>query len=262
MARLFKILAIDGGGIRGIIPATVLMEIEKQTGKRVAELFDLIAGTSTGGILAVGLARPGPDGRARYTAGDMRELYLRKGAAIFPQPGFPKSLWNSAKRPFTEKYAAKGIESVLQKYFGDSRLKDSLSNLLVTSYEIHLRQPWFFRSDRARQDPEYDFPLWEVARATSAAPTYFPPAQIPRSGANQPNWMLIDGGAYANNPALCAYAETRSIPTPKFSWSHSEPAATLRPSSIVRGCWDGRNPFSTWCSTASAEPPNTNCGNF
>jgi patatin-like phospholipase/acyl hydrolase len=236
MARLFKILAIDGGGIRGVIPATVLMEIEKQTGKRIAELFDLIAGTSTGGILAVGLAKPGAepgkDGRAQYTAADMRELYLREGAAIFPKPAFPQSLWSNATRPFAEKYASQGIESVLQKYFGDSRLKDSLCNLLVTSYEIQLRQPWFFRSDRARQDAEYDFLLWEVARATSAAPTYFAPARIPRggdpqlnsprSGADQPSsprsgdpqpdsWMLIDGGVYANNPALCAYAGTRQI---------------------------------------------------
>lgn len=209
MARLFKILAIDGGGIRGVIPATVLMEIEKQTGKRIAELFDLIAGTSTGGILAVGLAKPGEDGRARYTAADMRELYLREGAAIFPKPGFPQSVWSNAKRPFAETYASKGIEGVVRKYFGDSRLRDSLCNLLVTSYEIHLRQPWFFRSDRARQDPEYDFPLWEVARATSAAPTYLAPAQIQRGGLRP--WMLIDGGVYANNPALCAYAEVRQL---------------------------------------------------
>ena len=212
MARRFKILAIDGGGIRGVIPATVLTEIEKQTGKRIVELFDLMAGTSTGGILAAGLAKPRGDGRAQYTAADMRELYLQEGAAIFPNPSFPQSLWRNARRPFAEKYASQGIENVLRKYFGDSRLKDSLCNLLVTSYEIQLRQPWFFRSDRAQQDAEYDFPLWEVARATSAAPTYFAPARIPRGGGTQPgSWMLIDGGAYANNPALCAYAEMRQI---------------------------------------------------
>ena len=212
MARLFKILAIDGGGIRGVIPATVLMEIEKQTGQRTAELFDLIAGTSTGGILAVGLAKPGADERAQYTAADMRELYLQEGAAIFPKPAFPLSLLSGVQRPFAEKYASRGIESVLRKYFGDSRLKDSLCNLLVTSYEIQLRRPWFFRSDRARQDPKYDFPLWQVARATSAAPTYFAPARIANGGDAPPDsWILIDGGTYANNPALCAYAETRQI---------------------------------------------------
>jgi patatin-like phospholipase/acyl hydrolase len=201
MAGLFKILAIDGGGIRGIIPATVLMEIERQTGKRVAELFDLVAGTSTGGILAVGLAKPGRDGRPEYAAGDLRELYLREASTIFP-----RSFWRKALRPVTEKYPAGGIESVLKKFFGDGRLKEALCNLLVTSYEIRLRQPWFFRADRARLDPSYDFALWEVARATSAAPTYFPPARLGNG-----KWALIDGGTFANNPALCAYAEARQM---------------------------------------------------
>jgi len=210
MARLFKILAIDGGGIRGIIPATVFMEIERQTGKRIADLFDLIAGTSTGGILAVGFGKPGRDGRPEYTAGDLRELYLQEAAAIFPQPAFPGSLWNSVKRPVAEKYSSRGIEDVLRKFFGGSRLKDSLCNVLVTSYEIRLRQPWFFRSDRARQDPSYDFPLWEVARATAAAPTYFAPARLGNGSGAKP-WTLIDGGTYANNPALCAYAEVRQL---------------------------------------------------
>ena len=199
MGRLYRILAIDGGGIRGIIPATVLMEIERQTGKPIADLFDLVAGTSTGGILAAGLAKPGPDGRPVYTAADLRELYLRETAAIFPQ-----SLWGRTLRPIAEKYPSRGIEGVLREFFGESRLKHALCDLLLTSYEIRLRQPWFFRSARARQDPSYDFPLWEVTRATSAAPTYFPPAQLGRG-----LWTLIDGGTYANNPALCAYSEAR-----------------------------------------------------
>jgi predicted acylesterase/phospholipase RssA len=172
----------------------------------VARMFDLIAGTSTGGILAVGMAQPGPDGLPRYTAADMRDLYLREGAAIFPKP----AVWSPATRPFAEKYSAAGIENILRRYFGDARLKDSLCNLLVTSYEIGLRQPWFFRSDRARKDAAYDFALWEVARATSAAPTYFPPARLARPGSADP-WMLIDGGTFANNPALCAFAEIRQL---------------------------------------------------
>jgi predicted acylesterase/phospholipase RssA len=203
MGRLFKILAIDGGGIRGVIPATLLMEIERRTGKRIGELFDLIAGTSTGGILAVGLAKPGRDGQPQYTAHDLRNLYFREGETIFP-----RSIWSRAKSPVAEKYPASGIEGVLKRYFGDSRLKDAATGLLVTSYEMRLRQPWFFRSQRARHDPDYDFALWEVARATSAAPTYFPPQRIARNG--QPSvWELIDGGTYANNPAMCAYAEAR-----------------------------------------------------
>jgi len=208
MARLTKILAIDGGGMRGVIPATVLMEIERQTGKAIAELFDVIAGTSTGGILAAGLAIPG-SGQPRYTAGDLRELYFQEGSTIFPQAPFPQSVWNASKRPFAEKYPAAGVESVLRKYFGESRLKDVCTSLLIPSYEIQLRQPWFFRSSRARADANYDFALWEVSRATSAAPTYFPPAKLARPGHPSNPWMLIDGGTFANNPAMCAYAEAQ-----------------------------------------------------
>ena len=208
MARLTKILAIDGGGMRGVIPATVLMEIERKTGKAIAELFDVIAGTSTGGILAAGLAKPGA-GRPQYSAGDLRELYFAEGTTIFPQAPFPQSAWNASTRPFAEKYPAAGVESVLRKYFGDSRLKDACTNLLIPGYEIQLRRPWFFRSSRARADAAFDFALWEVARATSAAPTYFPPAKLARTGHPSNPWMLIDGGTFANNPAMCAYAEAR-----------------------------------------------------
>lgn len=196
---MVKILAIDGGGIRGIIPATVLMEIERRTGKPAAQLFDLIAGTSTGGILAAGLVIPGQNGAPEYTASALRDLYLREARAIFPS-----SFWRKLARPLAEKYSPDGLERVLRTYFGQSRLKDSLCNVLVTSYEIKRREPWFFRTERALQDPGYDFPLWQVARATSAAPTYFPPAKIETG-----NWTLIDGGTYANNPAMCAYAEIR-----------------------------------------------------
>jgi predicted acylesterase/phospholipase RssA len=149
------------------------------------------------------------NGQPQYTAANLRDLYFEEGEVIFPQPSVPLSLWSEAKRAFAEQYTSSGMESVLKKYFGDSRLKDSFCNLLLTSYELGLRQPWFFRSDRARCRADYDFALWEAALATSAAPTYFAPARIARRG-RQP-WMLIDGGTYANNPALCAYAEARQI---------------------------------------------------
>src|SRR5215472_16325911 len=108
MARLTRILAIDGGGLRGIIPATVLMEIEKRTGKRIARLLDLVAGTSTGGILAVGLAKPGVDGHPQYSAADLRDLYVAEAKTIFAQ-----SRWRGLCRPLAEKYPARGIDSVL-----------------------------------------------------------------------------------------------------------------------------------------------------
>lgn len=208
MAHTTKILAIDGGGIRGIIPATVLAAIEQRTGKHIAEMFDMIAGTSTGGILALGFAKPDPHGTAQYRASDLLDLYFKEGATIFPQ-----SVWRKIRTgnyTLDEKYPSDGVETVLQKYFGDSRLKDALVNLLITSYEIEIRMPWLFRSDRAKKNPNFDFPMWQVARATSAAPTYFEPARIDKLNSDG-YWALVDGGTYANNPAMCAYAEARHL---------------------------------------------------
>ncbi len=206
MAGLVKVLSIDGGGIRGVIPAMVLTEIEKRTGKRIAELFDLIAGTSTGGILALALARPDGQSRPQYRATDLIDLYEKEGEHIFS-----RSVWHEIRAVGSlaaEKYPSDGIEGVLQKYFGETRLKDALTDVLVTSYDIERRMPLFFKSWRAKQRADYDFPMRLVARATSAAPTYFAPAKIETQGPTD-YYALIDGGVFANNPALCALADAR-----------------------------------------------------
>jgi uncharacterized protein len=206
--RVCRILAIDGGGIRGIIPAAVLAAIEAKTGKRIHELFDLIAGTSTGGILAVGCAATDVQGKPRFTATDLLELYFKEGKTIFPQ-----SVWReiqTGRFVLDQKYPADGVEGVLKSYFGDARLKDALTNLLVTSYELETRSPWLFRSDRARRNPDFDFPMWQVARSTSAAPTYFEPERLEKSTGSD-YWALVDGGTFANNPAMCAFAEARRL---------------------------------------------------
>ena len=197
-----RILSIDGGGIRGLIPALVLAELERQTGRAVADCFDLIAGTSTGGILALGLAKPGPDGRPHYRAQDLANLYLREGARIFHESAFRRLTNPMGIR--AAKYPAEGIEEVLQDYFGEARLKEALTELLVTAYDLEKRDPFFYRSRRAGLDPRYDVPMRVAARATSAAPTYFEPELVPWPGERD---VLVDGGVFANNPALCAYAE-------------------------------------------------------
>lgn len=205
MPNVIKILSIDGGGIRGLIPAVVLSKLERLTGQPTAHLFDLVAGTSTGGILALGLSRPGPDGRPLYSADKMAELYEKEGRYIFES-----SLWRKIRSIGSlveEKYPAHGIETVLQRFFGASRLKDACTDVLVPSYEIERRTPFFFRSAMARKRADYDFPMWQAARATSAAPTYFEPAKVP---AGQDHWALIDGGVIANNPAVCALVEARA----------------------------------------------------
>src|SRR6266851_4041723 len=123
MAAPFKILSIDGGGIRGILPALMLAAIESRTKRPIADLFDMVAGTSTGGIIALGLTKPAADGRPEHTARDIVDLYEKEGGTIFPgslrQTLHLESLAGA-------KYSAAGIEATLQKYFGDARLKDTL----------------------------------------------------------------------------------------------------------------------------------------
>lgn len=212
MTSTFRILSIDGGGIRGIIPALVLAEFERRTGKRVCELFDLIAGTSTGGILALGLTKPKPNGvrGPQYAARDLAKFYENEGPRIFSSSLLHRIL--SLGNVLDNKYPNGPIEGVLAEFFGDAMLSDALTRVLIPSYEIELRSAFFFKSHKAtgetlregENQKDYDFPMRDVARATSAAPTYFEPELIERE---RNAFALIDGGTFANNPAMCALAE-------------------------------------------------------
>ncbi len=210
-----KILSLDGGGIRGIIPALILAEIEERTKRPISSLFDLISGTSTGGILALGLSKP-ENGRPCYSARDLARLYEDKGRTIFYH-----SLCHELRSLYgliEERYSADGIDAVLDEYFGSTKLSESLTDLFITSYEIERRDPFFFRTTRARNDPAYDYLMKDVARATSAAPTYFPPVKIRSVRQATGNdrldyYALIDGGMFATNPSMCAFVEaiTRGV---------------------------------------------------
>jgi uncharacterized protein len=204
-----KVLSIDGGGIRGIIPAMILAEIEGRTGKRTAEVFGLVAGTSTGGILALGLTKPGQNGGPEYSAKKLIDLYETEGGKIFSIPVWHRI--HSTGGLAEEKYPAKGIEEVALEYFGDVDLAQALTEVLVTAYEIEKRGPWFFKRRHARdQNREGDnFLMREVARATSAAPTYFEP--LPLEWGPHGKRAFIDGGVHSNNPAMCAYVEAMKI---------------------------------------------------
>lgn len=197
-----RVLAIDGGGIRGIVPALVLAELEARVGRPVAELFDLVAGTSTGGILACALGRPG----ARPAA-ELVDLYRTEGPRIFSRTLGRKI--TSALGYLDEKYDDTALRATLERYLEPARLSDSLVPLLVTSYDLPSRTPYFFKSWRAKADPDWDFPLAEVARATAAAPTYFEPECITAPDGQE--LALVDGGVFATNPAMCAFAEARRL---------------------------------------------------
>lgn len=198
-----RILSVDGGGIRGIIPATVLADLERRAQRPVAELFDLVAETSTGGLIALALTRRGEDDGPRWSAADVLDLYLREGPRIFS-----RSLWqrvSSVGGLADEKYSNATLREVLDTYLGDARLADALADVLVCAYDIERRDPFFFKSTRAVEDPDRDYAIADAAVATASAPTYFEPVVV-RSAAGTES-ALIDGGVFAVNPAMCAYAE-------------------------------------------------------
>lgn len=201
MAQVKRILSLDGGGIRGVIPARILMEIEKMTGKPIAETFDYIAGTSTGGIITLCLAKPDDDGKPAFSAEQILQLYKARGGQIFSS-----SLWHKIKNIGNvagPKYGPDGIEKVLKDYLGKTMLSDSLVKVLVPAYSIDHRGPRFFKSW-----DEDDQLMWKVARATSAAPTYFPPYTL--TSGKYP-CTLVDGGVFANTPAMCVFADATRL---------------------------------------------------
>jgi patatin-like phospholipase/acyl hydrolase len=203
-----KILSIDGGGIRGVIPAMILAEIERRTQRAIADSFDFIAGTSTGGILTLGLTKPNADGRPQYAAADLVRLYETEGATIFHRD--PWHRFVALENLLDEKYPSGGIDEVLSRYFGDTTISEALTDILVTSYDIEHRRPYMFKRDRAVTEPDRNWLMRQAARATSAAPTYFEPAKI-ESKVGGYSLALVDGGVYANNPAMCCYVEARRL---------------------------------------------------
>lgn len=205
MSKPRNVLAIDGGGIRGLIPALVLSHIETLTGRPSAQVFDLIAGTSTGGILAMGLAHATPDRphQPRYRAADLAELYRQRGADIFS-----RSLWRrlrSVNGLFDETYDADALERALDDYFGDGELGRSCCPVMVTAYDIERRSTVFIKSFK---EEHRSVRCRHAGRATSAAPTYFEPARTEINGERR---ALIDGGVYMNAPAVSAYAEALKL---------------------------------------------------
>jgi patatin-like phospholipase/acyl hydrolase len=215
-----RVLSIDGGGIRGVIPAMVLQRLEELAQRPICDLFDLIAGTSTGGILALALTCPDPRNKTRpvYTATDALHVYLDRGNEIFsnstPRPraapgsagaaaqqqqaessGGLSKIFSGAKILSGPKYNAKNLERVLGEYMGSSLLRESLTPLLITSYDLERRMPFFFKTRLALGQPDHNYEMRHVGRATSAAPLYFPPAKLtdPHTGGHVGGYKLSVG---------------------------------------------------------------------
>lgn len=186
-------LAIDGGGIRGLIPALVLEEIERRTGRGIATLFDLIAGTSTGGIIACALTKPDP-----LSAAQVVDLYEQDGPKFFNRT-LLKTI-TSAGGLLDELYDRKGTDEVMQRHFGTTRLGEASTRVLLPVYDLQAREPLLLTSDA-----DGDVTMADAAYATSAAPTYFEPIRVGER-------TLIDGGMFATNPAVYAFTESDARP--------------------------------------------------
>lgn len=241
MTFKLAVLSIDGGGIKGIVPAMILAEIEKITGKSICELFDFIAGTSTGGILALGLTIPSREDHAkpRFAAKELVDLYRKKGEIIFQRRQHKKlNFFDNAKTSalkiilnkfapdvepedlFSSRYSRKGKEDVINHYLGNTSIKEALTEILITSYATNCRKPIFFTSN-SKKEQEYKnsqfyrvicegYTMKNAALATSAAPTYFKPYLIDAINHPDREYTLVDGGVFANNPTTIAIIEAMS----------------------------------------------------
>jgi len=208
-----RILSIDGGGIKGIVPAVVLTHLEKylkqlsnNPNARIIDYFDLFSGASTGAIIIAGLLTPDNHDRPKFTAEEIIDLYIENGHVIFNASVLQEI--KSVSGLVNVKYDPKGIESVFEEYFGNTQLKDLLKPTLIPVYELSRGQNYFFRQQKAQTSSRHNYYLKDLLRSATSAITYFPPSQISTVN-NKAHRCFIDGGVFANNPALSAYAEFR-----------------------------------------------------
>lgn len=192
----FTILSIDGGGIKGIFPTALLAQVEQHllNGKSVASYFDLIAGTSTGGIIALGLA-------SNLTATNMLSMYMERGQEIFPtEPDNWRGWFNNKKAAvfnnFLYRYNHESLNTILMEVLGNRIMRESRNRLCIPSFEGKFSEVYIFKTPH-HPDYRLDAPekLTKVARATSAAPTFFRPLETGQ-------FTFVDGGIWSNNPIM------------------------------------------------------------
>ncbi|HKJ35452.1 MAG TPA: patatin-like phospholipase family protein [Solirubrobacterales bacterium] len=200
----FAILSVDGGGIRGLIPALVLARLERlvadrRPGATLTSGFQLISGTSTGGLIALGLTTPDAEGKPALDARAMVDLYRGPEAQeIFSRPPLERlPVINRASDLLDPRYGLDGLRAVLEDRFGDRTLAEALSGVLVSAYDMQARTPRFFKPWNSEAA---EVTAVEAGLATSAAPTYFPALELGEAA-------LVDGGVFVNNPTIAATIE-------------------------------------------------------
>lgn len=192
----FQVLAFDGGGVRGIFTAALLAGLEEDLGRPVSQHFDLIVGTSTGGIIALALG-------AGLTPAEILDFYVSEKDRIFPN----RWRWRSARQLFAAKYPSRPLERSLKRVFGTTLIGESKVPLVIPTYNIGENDVYLFKTPHhphLRRD--YKVPMWAAAMATSAAPTFFPAFRLPAD-----HVRLVDGGVWANNPAMVGVTEAVSM---------------------------------------------------
>ncbi|KAE8100643.1 hypothetical protein FH972_018521 [Carpinus fangiana] len=214
--NLITVLSIDGGGVRGIIPGIILgfleSELQKLDGEeaRIADYFDVIAGTSTGGLITTMLTAPNENGRPIYAAKDIKAFYFENGPKIFPQIRCPFAVAaKMIKTIYGPKYDGKYLHSLLKEKLGSTRLHQTLTKVVIPTFDIKQLQPTVFSSYQAKKHPHLNALLSDICIGTSAAPTYFPAHYFDTKdpAGKVRNFHLIDGGVAANNPTLVAIGE-------------------------------------------------------
>jgi patatin-like phospholipase/acyl hydrolase len=192
----FQVLALDGGGARGIFTAALLAGLQDDIGAPVSDRFDLVVGTSTGGIIALGLG-------AGLTPREILDFYVSGKDSIFPD----RFGWRKLRHLLVAKYRPGRLEAALRRIFGATLLGESRVPLVIPAYNLGENDVYLFKTPHhPRLKRDHRLPMWVVAMATSAAPTFFPAFRLPSDYVR-----LVDGGVWANNPAMVGVTEAVSM---------------------------------------------------
>ncbi|KAK4584545.1 hypothetical protein RGQ29_022314 [Quercus rubra] len=218
--KMVTVLSIDGGGIRGIIPGTLLGFLESKLQEfdgrnaRIADYFDVVAGTSTGGLVTAMLTAPDKDKRPMYAAKDIINFYLENCPKIFPQSR-QKNFVSSVTSLFGEvvgpKYDGKYLRSLTNGLLGNLTVKQTLTDVIIPTFDIKLLQPVIFSTNDAKLNELKNARLADICIGTSAAPTILPAHYFETKNAEGKtrSFDLIDGGVAANNPTMMAITQIR-----------------------------------------------------
>ncbi|KAL6993708.1 hypothetical protein U1Q18_011821 [Sarracenia purpurea var. burkii] len=238
--NMVTVLSIDGGGIRGLIPGTLLDFLESKlqeldgASARIADYFDIIAGTSTGGLVATMLTAPNQDNRPLYAAKDINNFYLEHCPKIFPQSSrnnFINKVTSIIGAVTGPKYDGKYLKSITKEILGNTTIKQTLTDVIIPTFDITRLHPVIFSTGDAKEDVSKDALLSDICLGTSAAPTYLPAHyfETKKTDGKTRSFNLIDGGVAANNPTLMAITHiSKEILLGKFKFIEMKPMESSR----------------------------------